>query len=369
MIANYSAVSRQFNQVYPFRNQTLSAPNRYHEAHEAANRNGPGDARPTALQIIEDENLQGKLTGKTVVITGCSGGIGVETVRALHATGATIFATARKEAVLLDVLREIEDSNPSNKAPLIPIIMDQESLDSVRKGANEILQKSNGKINILMCNAGVMATPEGKTQDGFETQFGVSHLSHFLLFSILEPALLAGSTAKFNSRILTVSSIGHQTYPVRLGDYNFQRKPYDPWLAYGQAKTANIWMANEIERRYGSRGLHGLSLHPGGIDTGLHKYTKSQQSGKFVNPEVARYSKSPAQGAATSVYTAVSRDLEGQGAKWLSNCEEWGPLTSGGAHREGFRLGDDGYAPWAFDVVGAKQLWVDSCRMVGVDED
>jgi NAD(P)-dependent dehydrogenase (short-subunit alcohol dehydrogenase family) len=369
MLANYSAVTRQFTQRDSPNNRSLPTPGRYHEAHEAAYRNGPGDARPTALQTIKDENLEGKLTGKVVVITGCSGGIGVETVRAIHATGATIFATARKEAALLEILKEIETSRPRNKAPLIPIIMDQDSLDSVRQGANEILQKSGGKVNILICNAGIMATPEGKTKDGFETQFGVCHLSHFLLFSMLSSALLAGSTPEFHSRVITISSTGHQTCPVRLDDYGFEKTPYDPWLAYGQAKTANIWMVNEIQRRYGSRGLHGLSLHPGGIDTALHKHTNGGQQAKFSNPEVARYMKSPAQGAATSVYAAVSKALEGKGAKWLSNCEEWGPLQSGGAHRKGFRLGDDGYAPWAFDEEGAKQLWADSCKMVGVYDD
>lgn len=162
------------------------------------NRDGPGDSRPTALQIIKDEELEGGLRDKTVVITGASAGLGVETVRALHATGAKIFAIGRNEARLGEAIKDVQISAPGNEAPIIPIIIDQESLESVRRGAQEILEKS-GKINILINNAGIMATPKGRTNDGFERQFGVNHLSHFLLFQILKPALLAASTPEFNS--------------------------------------------------------------------------------------------------------------------------------------------------------------------------
>jgi NAD(P)-dependent dehydrogenase (short-subunit alcohol dehydrogenase family) len=345
----------------------MSIAGRYHDANE--NRTGPGDSRPTAFEIIQDEGLEGKLTGKIAVVTGSSSGIGIETVRALHAAGLTVFATARKEQVLLDVLQEIEKSTPNNKSPLVPVVIDQESLASVRKGAQEILEKSGGKINLLICNAGVMATPKGKTKDGFETQFGVCHLSHFLLFSLLKSSLLAGTTPQFNSRVVTVSSIGHQRSSVNIGDYGYEEKEYEPWAAYGQAKTANIWMANEIDRRYGSRGLHALSLHPGGIETGLQKHVTNTRS-QFNHPVIESYSKSPEQGAATQVYAALSHDWEGKGGRWLSNCEEWGPIgVAAGVDIGGFRIGDDGYAPWAFDLKGARQLWEDSCKMVGVEDD
>jgi NAD(P)-dependent dehydrogenase (short-subunit alcohol dehydrogenase family) len=171
--------------------------NKYHAVHQTPN--GPGDARPTAIQIVEDEGLVGKLSDKTMVVTGCSSGIGVETVRALHKTGATLFATARDLEKLKNVVDEIVASDPSNKAPIHIIEMELSSLASVRKAAEEILAKSNGKVNILVNNAGVMACPEGRTEDGFETQFGVNHLAHFLLFEILKPALLASSTPNFQS--------------------------------------------------------------------------------------------------------------------------------------------------------------------------
>jgi NAD(P)-dependent dehydrogenase (short-subunit alcohol dehydrogenase family) len=175
----------------------MAIPGRYHESW--VNRDGPGDSRPTALQIIKDEDLVGKLAGKNIVITGCSSGIGVEAARALHATGATIFATARNEQKLLEIIKELQDDDPSNKAPIVPVIMDLVSLKSVREGAKTILEKSGGKINILINNAGVMATPRGRTEDGFETQFGTNHIAHFVLFLLLKNALLAASTPELNS--------------------------------------------------------------------------------------------------------------------------------------------------------------------------
>jgi NAD(P)-dependent dehydrogenase (short-subunit alcohol dehydrogenase family) len=175
----------------------MAIPGRYHDAWLA--RNGPGDARPTALQIVRDEGLIGKLTGKNVVITGCSSGVGVEAARAMHATGATVFATARDAAKLHAVIEVIKTADPENKAPIIPIVMDQVSLKSVRDGAKSILEQSQNKINILITNAGVMATPKSRTEDGFEMQFGTNHVSHFLLFMLLKDALLAASTPEFNS--------------------------------------------------------------------------------------------------------------------------------------------------------------------------
>lgn len=114
-----------------------------------------------------------------------------------------------------------------------------------------------------------MATPQGKTKDGFETQFGTNHVAHFLLFQLLKPTLLASATPEFPSRVVSVTSFGHRAGPVRFDDYNFEKGEYNPFAAYGQSKTANIWFANEIERRYGSKNLHATSNHPGGIKSGL----------------------------------------------------------------------------------------------------
>lgn len=127
---------------------------RYIEAHKQENLNGPGDGRPTGVQIIEDEGLVGKLSDKVMVVTGTSSGIGIETLRALHHTGATCFATVRNVPKGKPIVDEILASDPSNKAPIHLIEMSLDSLDSVRKGAEEILSKTD-KINILINNAGV----------------------------------------------------------------------------------------------------------------------------------------------------------------------------------------------------------------------
>ena len=156
-----------------------------------------------------------------------------------------------------------------------------------------------------------MATPEGKTKDGFETQFGTCHIGHFYLFQLLKHTLLASSTSDFPSRVVSVSSFGHRTGPVRFDDYNFEKEKYDPWVSYGQAKTANIYFANEIERRYGSEGLHATSLHPGGIATGLQVHV--DMSAAMGDETVKNYMKDTEQGAATSVYAAVSEEWKNKG--------------------------------------------------------
>ena len=228
----------------------------YAAAHQSTQ--GPGDARPTALQIVKDNDLEGKLTDKVIFITGCSSGIGIETARALAVTGARIFCSARDlkkgKAALGDILEP-------GRVELIEL--DMNSLDSVRACADEFLSKSP-KLNVLINNAGVMRTPEGKTVDGFETQFGTNYLAHFLLFNLLKPALLAGSTPAFHSRVVNVSSESHRLSEIHFDNLNLENGAYDPGVAYAQSKVATIYMANEIETRYGPSGLHGLSLHPGG---------------------------------------------------------------------------------------------------------
>lgn len=199
-----------------------------------------------------------------------------------------------------------------------------------------------------------------KTKDGFESQFGTNHLAHFLLFQLLKPTMLASATPEFNSRVVCVSSSGHRMSPIHFDDLGLDQN-YDPWTAYGQSKTANILMANEIDRRYGSRGIHGYSLHPGGIWTGLQIHMDvSQHKGR---PEVDRIIKSPEQGAATQVWAAVGKVWEGHGGKYLEDCQIAEPLP------ENPSMLDPGHAKHAYDKEAATRLWTESCRMVGVDDD
>jgi NAD(P)-dependent dehydrogenase (short-subunit alcohol dehydrogenase family) len=271
---------------------------------------GPGDARPTALQIIKDNNMIDGLKGKTILITGTSSGIGITTAQSLYSTGATLFLTARNLPKAREALGE--ELLASERVHLLE--MDQTSLASVRKAAEEFKSKSDG-LNILICNAGIMAVPSVvKTVDGFESQFGVNHLSHFLLFELLKPLLLASSTPEFNSRVVMVSSMGHRGSGIFVGDYGFEKEEYNDWKGYGQSKTANIYMANEIEKRYGAKGLHANSLMPGGIMTGLQQHVPEDVKAgwrQFVGM------KSAEQGAATTVLAAVGAEWEGVGGKYL----------------------------------------------------
>ncbi|KAM0267955.1 hypothetical protein ACHAQH_010069, partial [Verticillium albo-atrum] len=230
---------------------------------------GPGDARPTALQIVEDEGLVGQLVGKVAIVTGENSSIGLETARALHAAGVTLFITARDTTKAEKAIEAIKKySEGSGNAPIKAINLRLDSLSSVRNAAKVFLNQ-NDKLNLLVLNAGIMCTPDEKTEDGFELQFSTNVLGHFLLFQLLKPALLAGVSTDFHSRVVSVSSIAHNDNGIRFEDINFEKTPHNPWLAYGQSKTANIYLANEIERRFSSKGLHALSLHPGVIFTNL----------------------------------------------------------------------------------------------------
>lgn len=300
----------------------LLSADKYFQVHQ--NPAGAGDKRPTAQQIVRDNDLVNKLHGKTMLITGCSSGIGIETARALSSTGCNLFLAARnlrKAEAALDGILE------PGRVELLEI--DMNSLDSVRKGAAEFRSRNGklgGKLNIFIANAGIMAVPTlEKTKDGFESQFGVNHLAHFLLFNLVKDLLLSSTSPEFNSRVVMVSSSGHLGGGIHPGDYGFERpeNEYSPWKAYGQSKTANIYMANEITRRYSPRGLFANSLMPGGIATGLQQYVSDETKEKwFKDPIANSIVKSLEQGASTTVLAAVGKDWEGVGGKYLEDCQE-----------------------------------------------
>ena len=329
---------------------------RYTEAHISPQ--GPGDARPTALQIVHDEGLEGKLRDKVIVITGTSSGIGIETARALASTGARLFLTARDLTKCKTALAGF--FNPDR---MEIVEMDQESLESVRGAAKQILSRTN-KINILINNAGIMAIQTLQfTKDGHELQFGVNHLSHFLFFQLLKPALLAGSTPEFNSRVISVSSAAHGIHGMNDSDnYNFQKGGYEPFVAYSQSKMANIYFANELERQYSSQGLHGLSVHPGEINTGLSVHLPAEFVASMSIPEaLMKRIKSPEQGAATTVWAAISNEWEGRGGKYLSDVAEAVPADES----KGWFFAT-GYSKLAYDSEKEGRVWNDSLKLVGL---
>ncbi|OAK99144.1 NAD(P)-binding protein [Phaeosphaeriaceae sp. SRC1lsM3a] len=341
---------------------------RYAEAHKVASLGGPGDARPTALQVIHDEELVGKLSDKVFLITGVSSGIGIDTLRALHTTGAHVYGTVRNlpkgQAVVDQILSEKHPGG--GKISLIEMSLD--SLASVRSGAADFLSKSGGQLNVLIGNAGIMACPYALTQDGFETQFGTDHLSHFLLFHLLRDALLSSASPSFPSRYVSVSSIAHILGTLNVSDYNYEHSDYDPWKAYAAAKTANIWFANSIERHYGHEHLHATSVHPGGIqDTGLDKYlTNETKKAMFSDPGMLRTFKNAEQGAATQVYAAVSEEWKNKGGRYLSSLSDQKSREERASEEGMYENANEGYASWAYDEVKEEKLWEDSFGMVGL---
>lgn len=323
---------------------------RYASAHVASR--GPGDARPTATQIIHDELLEGRLTGKVCLIAGCSSGIGIETAKTIASTGPGSEKAGEALHGVIDPAR------------VELLLMDQGSLASVRRCAAEFLTAAKNQLNILICNAGVMALPQHtKSADGHEMQLAVNHLSHFLLFKLLQPALLASASPECPSRVVMVSSSAHRGRGIQFNDINFD-EAYDPWAAYSQSKTANVYMASEIERRYGPRNLHATSLMPGSIVTGLlRNFPDLLETTRAGDPTINEELKSAAQGAATTVWAAVSGDLKSRGGLYLENCDIAGPASTN------VTPNGPGYAEHAYLPDAERRLWEVSLDMVGLASD
>ncbi|KAF2965792.1 hypothetical protein GQX73_g7778 [Xylaria multiplex] len=288
---------------------------RYADSHKAPF--GAGDARPTAIQIVKDEGLEGNMKDKVFLVTGTSSGIGIETGRALAATGAKVFLTTRS---LEKGQAACEQFLESGRVELLEL--DTSNLSSVRSAAASFLKRSP-TLNVLICNAGVMQIPtREETSEGFEMQLATNYLGHFLLFHLLKDALLRASTPEFNSRLVNVSSAGHHMSEIVFDDLQLRRPDaYGPWKAYGQSKLAQIYMANYVDRNFGPLGLHALSLMPGGIMTGLQKHVPAEIRASWDKiPGVRNFLKSLEQGAATTVLAAVGKEWEGKGGKYLEDC-------------------------------------------------
>ncbi|KAJ0322489.1 hypothetical protein COL5a_008719 [Colletotrichum fioriniae] len=357
--------------------QQLAPPGRYTSLHKYENLAGPDDARPTALRIIQDQDLVGKLPSKVALVTGVSSGLGIETLKALAATGATVYGTARdlsKVQAALDKMRDGDgESSLASATPEVHLLeMDLASLDSVRAAA-AVFKRRSDRLDILINNAGVMYRPEGsRTKDGFEMQFGVNHLAHFLLFTELRDLMASSSTPGSAARVVNVTSSGHRLQGMNWPDVNFVRPgAYEGYRAYGQSKTANILMANGVDRRYGARGeggrgggrIHAYSVHPGTAMTGLQVGVREQMEALRGNEAAWRTVKSPAQGAATVVLAALGKEFEGFGPFYLEDCEVKGETG------ENLGWAGEGYASWAWDRGEEERLWALSLEMVGLPRE
>jgi NAD(P)-dependent dehydrogenase (short-subunit alcohol dehydrogenase family) len=305
-----------------------------------------------------DDVLAGHdLTGKRVLVTGVSAGLGVETARALAAHGASVVGAARD-------LAKARDATASVRAALKPgatfdlVELDLASLKSVRAAADKLV-KDGRKFDVVIANAGVMATPKGKTADGFETQFGTNHLGHFVFVNRI------ASLIKPGGRLVNLSSAGHRFADVDLDDPNFERTEYAPFVAYGRSKTANVLFAVEFDRRHKANGVRATAVHPGGIQTELGRHMTPelvQQMMKSINE--SRPAGAPAfefktvpQGAATSVWAGFVASADAVGGRYCEDCHV-AELNQNPAAREGVR-------PYAIDPTRAKALWAKSEELVG----
>lgn len=299
-----------------------------------------------------DEVLDGiDLTGKRVLVTGVSAGLGVETARALAAHGAEVVGT----------VRDVEKGQRATAGiPGIRLVqLDLASLASVRAAADALV--AEGKpLDLIIANAGVMACPKSYTVDGFETQFGTNHLGHFVFVNRIAGLLQPGG------RLVNLSSSGHRFSDVDLDDPNFEHTEYTEFGAYGRSKTANILFAVEFDRRHKARGVRATAVHPGGIQTELGRHLGADviealvkqlnESNAAVGLPPFRWKTIP-QGAATSVWAGVVAPAEEVGGLFCEDCHV-AELTDEPQVMGGVRA-------YALDPERAKALWAKSEAMVG----
>ena len=310
-------------------------------------------------QSTTDEVLEGvDLTGKRVLVTGVSAGLGVETARTLAAHGASVVGAARD----LDKARAATEpvkAGAAKGATLDLVELDLASLKSVRACADALVARGE-PFDAIIANAGVMACPKGETADGFETQFGTNHLGHFVLINRL--ASLLGSGA----RVVCLSSSGHRFSDVDVDDPNFERTPYTEFGAYGRSKTANALFAVAFDHRHRSRGVRAAAVHPGGIQTELGRHMTPKVLSDMMEsitrnqrPGDAPFEwKTIPQGAATTVWAGFKAPADEVGGRYCEDCHVAEPVDTSNFARGGVR-------PYAVDPAHAEALWAKSEAMVG----
>ena len=280
------------------------------------------------------------LKGKTVVITGANTGIGKETAVDLAARGARVIIGCRNLEKGMEAMKEIQQRSGNQNVFFEKL--DLASLESVRTFADKILN-SEPRLDILINNAGVAACPYQKTEDGFEMQFGVNHLGHFLLTLLLLDRLKRSQP----SRIINVSSQGHRSGKIKFDDIHHE-KSYSGWRAYVDSKLANVLFTRELSKRLEGTHVTVNALHPGVVFTEIARHYVF--SSIFFNPLFWYVGKSPVQGAQTTIHCAVSEEMEGVSGKYLRDCHIAEPSKG------------------AQDDDAAKKLWEVSMKLVGLDK-
>ena len=292
----------------------------------------------TATEVVEGIDL----SSKRAIVTGAASGIGLETARALAHTGADVTLAVRNTDAGAQVATDIIATTGNQNIHVAQLdLSDQTSIA-------KFVAAWDSSLHILINNAGVMALPEQHTPEGWEMQFATNHLGHFALALGLHAALAADGAA----RIVSVSSSAHLRSPIVFDDIHFAFRPYDPWLAYGQSKTANVLFAVGATKRWFRDGITTNALMPGAIATNLQRHV-----GNVMSQASLELRKTPEQGAATSVLLATSPLLEGIGGHYFEDCNEATILTR--------RIGDmSGVAPYALTPDNADRLWEESLRLI-----
>jgi NAD(P)-dependent dehydrogenase (short-subunit alcohol dehydrogenase family) len=316
-----------------------------------------------AISTAEDVLSGVNLHGKRILVTGVSAGLGVETARSLVAHGTHVVGAVRDLAKAETATAQVRTDAAAGGGSFELIELDLASLKSVRACADKLLAKGE-PIDVVIANAGVMATPFGHTADGFETQFGTNHLGHFALINRI------ASLMRIGSRLINLSSSGHRFANVNLEDPNFERTPYEPFAAYGRSKTANILFAVAFDRRHRERGVRAAAVHPGGIHTELGRHmdrSRVQAMIDQMNEQLAVEGKAPfqwksiPQGAATSVWASVVAPADEIGGRYCENCHV-GQIVPDNVTISAISEGVRGYA---LDPNSAEKLWKKSEELIG----
>lgn len=317
------------------------------------------DANSTTDDVLAGIDLRGKRT----LVTGVSAGLGVETARALVAHGAHVIGTARDLDKAHGATQVVRDAAAQGGGSFEIVAVDLADLASVRS-ASDTLVAAGQPLDLVVANAGVMATPFGHTADGFELQFGTNVLGHYVLVNRLAPLMRAGA------RLVVLSSNGHRFGDLDLDDPNFASTPYDPWLAYGRSKTGDALLAVAFDARHRSRGVRAVSVHPGVIMTELARHldptafqaafaAMTEQHLALGNPPLEV--KSPAQGAATTLWAGIVADAAAIGGRYCEDCHV-GELLPDDTVVSPFAAG---VRRFAIDPARAEALWAKAAELTG----
>ena len=303
----------------------------------------PFNAESTAMEVIAGIDL----SGRRAIVTGGASGIGIETARALASAGAEVTLAVRNTEAGERTAAQISESTGNKQVLVAPLdLADQASVAA-------FVAAWDGPLHILINNAGIMASPLMRTPQGWEVQFATNHLGHFALATGLHQALAAAGDA----RVVSVSSSAHHRSPVVFEDIHFEHRAYEPWLAYGQSKTANVLFAVEATKRWASDGITVNALMPGGIQTNLQRYVSDEELDRLraaAGGATLKW-KTPEQGAATSILVATSPLLDGVGGRYFEDCNE-AEIGKLGART--------GVAAYALDPDAATKLWQGSVHTI-----